>query len=78
MMEPNPLRADYQSVLIESRSKTALSRLNPDAPASAITEAITKLKNPQKASLVQNNLSFHHPANSRHWAGGEDGRWLAG
>lgn len=56
----NPLRADYHSVLIESRLNSALTHLNPDAPASAITEAIAKLKNPQKASLIQNNLSFHH------------------
>ncbi|HAT8810718.1 TPA: DEAD/DEAH box helicase, partial [Legionella pneumophila] len=38
----------------------ALTRLNPDAPASAIEEAKAKLKNPQKVSLIQNNLSFHH------------------
>ncbi|MFV0820273.1 type I restriction endonuclease, partial [Legionella micdadei] len=56
----NPLRADYQSVLIESRLSSALRRLNPNAPDSAITEAIAKLKNPQKASLIQNNLSFHY------------------
>ncbi|HIC9088361.1 TPA: type I restriction endonuclease subunit R [Legionella pneumophila] len=56
----NPLRADYQSVLIESRLSLALNRLNPYAPTPAIAEAIAKLKNPQKASLIQNNLSFHH------------------
>lgn len=55
----NPQRADYQSVLIEGRLHAALTSLNPDAPETAISEAIDKLKKPQKASLTQNNLAFH-------------------
>lgn len=55
----SPLRLDYQSVLIESRLKAALIRLNPHLPENAILEAIDKLKKPPKASLIQNNLHFH-------------------
>ncbi|RYW83849.1 type I restriction endonuclease subunit R [Legionella pneumophila] len=55
----SPLRLDYQSVLIESCLKAALTRLNPNLPENAILEAIDKLKKPPKASLIQNNLHYH-------------------
>ncbi len=55
----NPLRKNYQEVLLESRLKTSLIKLNPSLPISAIEEAIDILKKPQHSSLIQNNKEFH-------------------
>lgn len=54
-----PARGSYQEVLLEQRLHTALSKLNPTLPAYAIDEAISELKKPQNASLLQNNRAFH-------------------
>jgi len=55
----NPLRTNYHEVLLESRLKTALIKLNPSLPMTAIDEAIDILKKPQYSSLIQNNQEFH-------------------
>ena len=55
----DPHRSDYEEVLLPSRLRTALTKLNPSLPASAIDEAIDVLKKHQDSSLIQNNRSFH-------------------
>ncbi len=55
----NPLRDNYDDVLLESRLKTSLIQLNSLLPLSAIDEAIEILKKPQHSNLIQNNKSFH-------------------
>ncbi len=55
----DPQRANYQEVLLSHRLQTALTKLNPTLPATAIDEAIHLLKKPQHATLIQNNRAFH-------------------
>lgn len=55
----DPQRANYQEVVLSLRLKTALTKLNPTLPATAIDEAIHLLKKPQHATLIQNNRAFH-------------------
>lgn len=52
-------RSNYQEVLLEKRVQTALIKLNPTLPISAIDEVLHILKKPQHASLIQNNRAFH-------------------
>ncbi|MCD6654385.1 MAG: type I restriction endonuclease subunit R [Sulfurovum sp.] len=54
-----PQRANYQEVLLSNRLHTALTKLNPTLPVTAIDEAIHLLKKPQHATLIQNNRAFH-------------------
>ncbi len=56
----NPLRENYQEVLLETRLRIALIKLNPSLPITAIDEAIDILKKPQHSSLIQNNKAFHN------------------
>lgn len=55
----NPLRTTYHEVILETKLKDALIKLNPSLPLSAIDEAIDILKKPQHSNLIQNNQSFH-------------------
>lgn len=55
----NALRDNYQDVLLESRLKTSLIKINPSLPITAIEEAIDILKKPQYSTLIQNNQDFH-------------------
>ena len=55
----DPQRSNYQEVLLSHRLQTALVKLNPDLPLSAIDEAIDRLKKHQHATLIQNNRAFH-------------------
>ncbi|MEA2019459.1 MAG: type I restriction endonuclease subunit R [Campylobacterota bacterium] len=55
----NPLRDNYNDVLLESRLKDALIKLNSSLPITAIDEAIEVIKKPQHSSLIQNNKAFH-------------------
>jgi type I restriction enzyme R subunit len=55
----DPQRDDYEEVILPSRLYTALTKLNPSLPASAIDEAIAIIKKHQDSSLIQNNRSFH-------------------
>jgi type I restriction enzyme R subunit len=55
----DPQRENYQEVLLSHRLQTALTKLNPTLPSTAIDEAIHLLKKPQHATLIQNNRAFH-------------------
>jgi len=55
----DPQRENYQEVLLSHRLQTALAKLNPTLPSTAIDEAIHLLKKPQHATLIQNNRAFH-------------------
>jgi len=52
-------RDNYQEVLLSKRLHTALSKLNPTLPSSAIDEAVHLLEKPQHTTLIQNNRAFH-------------------
>jgi len=54
-----PERSSYQEVLLSSRLRTALTKLNPTLPATAIDEAVHILQKPQHTTLTQNNRAFH-------------------
>ncbi len=54
-----PERNNYQEVLLSNRLYTALTKLNPSLPSSAIDEAVHLIKKPQHTSLIQNNRAFH-------------------
>jgi len=54
-----PERNNYQEVLLSSRLHTALTKLNPALPSSAIDEAVHLLQKPQYTTLIQNNRAFH-------------------
>ncbi len=55
----DPQRANYQEVLLSQRLQTALTKLNPTLPKTAIDEAMHLLTKPQYATLIQNNRAFH-------------------
>ena len=55
----DPQRSNYQEVLLSNRLHTALPKLNPTLPTTAIDEAVHLLKKPQHATLIQNNRAFH-------------------
>ena len=52
-------REDYEQVILESRLRQALQRLNPQVPADALEEAFRKLTRPEFPSLVKNNHALH-------------------
>ena len=54
-----PERNNYQEVLLSHRLHTALTKLNPTLPKTAIDEAVHILQKPQHATLIQNNRAFH-------------------
>ena len=49
---------DFNSPLYDSELEAALTRLNPDMPSDAISDALYKLKNFENAELVQKNEVF--------------------
>ena len=49
---------DFNSPLYDAELESALSRLNPDMPSDAISDALYKLKNFENAELVQKNEVF--------------------
>ena len=55
----NPQRKDYEEVLLLERLLTALTKLNPSLPSSAIYDAIEKIRKHQHTNLIQNNRAFH-------------------
>jgi len=57
--EPAAEREDYEQVILESRLRQALQRLNPQVPIDALEEAFRKLTRPGFPSLVKNNHAFH-------------------
>ena len=52
-------RADYGSVILDSRLRDAIARLNPALPAEAWEDAFTKLTRPAGSNLVTRNREFH-------------------
>ncbi|RLC12990.1 MAG: DEAD/DEAH box helicase [Deltaproteobacteria bacterium] len=57
--EPAAEREDYEQVILESRLRQALQRLNPQVPADALEEAFRKLTRPDMPTLVANNHLIH-------------------
>ena len=56
---PGAERDDYGQVVLESRLRDALSRLNPSLPPAALGEALRKLTRPEGATLEARNREFH-------------------
>ena len=56
---PGAERNDYGQVVLESRLRDALSRLNPSLPLSALDDAVRKLTRPEGAALEARNREFH-------------------
>ena len=54
-----PERTDYRSVVLHDRLRTALIRINPDMPASAINTALSQVTNPNIPSLMSCNRQVH-------------------
>ncbi|MDA8631525.1 type I restriction endonuclease subunit R [Litoricolaceae bacterium] len=54
-----PERSEYQSVTLKGRLESALKRLNPEIPVSAIDEAVSKLINPNIPALMSCNRQVH-------------------
>lgn len=52
------IERDFTNPLFETELLAALSRINPDMPADAISDALFKLKNFENAELVQKNAVF--------------------
>ena len=57
--EPAAEREDYEEVILESRLRQALQRLNPQVPADALEEALRKLTRADMPTLVANNHLIH-------------------
>lgn len=70
------IERDFTNPLYETELLTALSRINPDMPADAISDALFKLKNFENAELVQKNAVFmdylQHGIEVRYLVNGED------
>src|SRR2546425_9572485 len=52
-------RPDHREVLLEGRLRAAIERLNPDAPAAALDEAVRQVRRVESPSLVLRNRRFH-------------------
>lgn len=52
------IERDFTNPLYEAELLAALTRINPDMPADAISDALFKLKNFENAELVQKNAVF--------------------
>ena len=59
--EPAAERTDFSEVVLANRLRSALSRLNPNVPESALDEALRKITWTETPSLVENNRRFHRP-----------------
>ena len=54
-----PERSDYLSVVLKERLLSALTRINPDIPNSAINIALSQLINPNNPNLMSANRQVH-------------------
>ena len=54
-----PERSDYVSVVLKDRLLSALTRINPDIPSSAIDTALSQLINPNNPNLMSANRQVH-------------------
>ena len=59
--EPAAERSDpgYRDVILEQRLRQALTRLNPDLPPEALTDAYRKLTKVDAPSLIERNRALH-------------------
>ena len=51
--------ADYKDVVLLSRLRSSLERINPNLPEEALSQAISKVTQAQSPSLIENNRAFH-------------------
>jgi type I restriction enzyme R subunit len=56
---PAAERDDYGQVVLQGRLRQALQRLNPQAPHSALDEALRRLTRPDSPALAANNHAVH-------------------
>ena len=56
---PAAERADYGTVVLTNRLRSALARLNPNLPAEALEDALRRLTHPAGATLEARNRDFH-------------------
>ena len=54
-----PERHDYRSVILKDRLLSALTRINPDNPKSAVDTALAQLANPNIPALMSANRQVH-------------------
>jgi type I restriction enzyme R subunit len=54
-----PERTDYRSVVLEDRLLSAITRINPEIPRSAIDTALSQLMNPNIPALMPCNRQVH-------------------
>lgn len=52
-------RPDFSTVVLESRLRDALARLNPHLPAEALDDALRRLTHAEGADLLSRNRAFH-------------------
>jgi len=57
--EPDAERSNYGDVVLASRLRAALARVNPRIPPSALEEASRKVARANSPSLLENNRQFH-------------------
>ena len=57
--EPDAERSSFGDVVLESRLRDAIDRLNPDLPSEAEDEALRKVLRPESPSLTASNRDFH-------------------
>lgn len=55
----SPERSSYKQVILADRLRSALSRINPHLPSSAIDDAVQHLLTPNIPGLVATNRQFH-------------------
>ena len=56
---PAAERADYGTVVLTNRLRSALARLNPDLPDDALEDALRRLTSPAGATLEARSRAFH-------------------
>ena len=56
---PAAARADYGEVVLTTRLRSALARLNPNLPDDALEDALRRLTRPAGATLEARNRDFH-------------------
>lgn len=54
-----PERIDFRAVVLKARLASAVRRLNPELPASAVEEVVHVVTTPTETSLAQKNRAFH-------------------
>jgi type I restriction enzyme R subunit len=54
-----PERTDYRQVVLTDRLFSAIERINPHIPATAIEEVVSIVTKPEHPALIQNNRAFH-------------------